>query len=257
MVLYYTFCSWKTWNLCLGWLVQEALSLVLISIFFESCCQGSEPINSPPNSSLQGWAACAQGQCWCSTAVQLWFRLLRKELCERCEKEGPVDLFAWMLYLSSGHALGLCLSHVAAMLVPGNISVWPRSSPIEWTSWLDLRSSWHWTSLVITVTDLAAIAGPDTGPVLLTWLPGLTSDLPHHYGLVWLSRLLAESSCCQQTYSTRLPLGTVGLHHLLVRAPPVPALFPYLAPALLSVTDQCAIAGPWQLEVLLFSPFTF
>lgn len=152
-------------------IVQQALSLVLRSISFESWCQGPEHITSSLNTSLQGCVACARGQHWCSTAVQPWFRLLRKQLCGRCEKEGPVDLFAWMLYLSSSHALGPRLSHFAAMLVPGNVPFWPRSSAMDWTSWLDLRSfSWLWTCLVIIVTDLAAIAGSDPDPAVLTWL---------------------------------------------------------------------------------------
>lgn len=120
-----TFCSWKTWSPCLGW-VQQALSLLVICISFESWFQGPECINRHTDLSLQGWDTLTQGQHSCSTIVQPWPRVLRKNMCERWEEE-PVGLVAWVLHLSSGHVFGPYLSHVAAVLVSGNILPWLRS----------------------------------------------------------------------------------------------------------------------------------
>lgn len=96
-----TFCSWETWSLCLGRWVQQALSLVLTCVSFESWFQGPDHVNRPPNSSLQGWDSCTQGQHSCGTVVQPWLRLLRKEMYERLQGGA-----CWPYHLGASLKLG-------------------------------------------------------------------------------------------------------------------------------------------------------
>lgn len=73
--------------------------------------------------------------------------------------------------------LSLCLSHNAAMPVPGHGLHWSRSQPTSLTHWPDLtRTASLWIYLNCWLT-LGIVTTPNPGPFL-------TSSLPYHYRLV-------------------------------------------------------------------------
>lgn len=120
----------------------------------------------------------------------------------------------------------------------------PTESAVSSPAFLRLAACAEASADVVWPCLASYLADPDLA--FLTWLPGLTSDLPRHYGFVWWLQTCWPTLVTITRPALRASLGCRETAWLLGEDAAQPAWLSPLAPGSLSLAEQPALTTPWH-----------
>lgn len=139
-----------------------------------------------------------------------------------------------------------CLYYIVGALKPTVPLIWAVTHRHDFLFCFTSDQFSHYKSSCMVITGLYLTLVTVTGPDLnsLTWLPGLTLDIPHHCGGeldCWVDLVTTTEPCLLTLLGyggTACPSDGEPFH--------LPALLLCLAPGFSSLAEHRATAPPWQ-----------